>query len=271
MAVSTPLKLSGQQALELALRVVRTVLNTTAITAPPDLWLLRQVLATLKAAGIIEPLLNGSPVDPSQDSYGLDPRELTVDLSFLMSRGYLVSSQAGITLSSHSSAEEAFKSICPVPHGSLTHHWSTLFEGQPCPGELTDALSSLPTAPIESERRSHWMANWSEIETGFRLVPIILGLQRAGWTKEWVARGDLPPKCAARLDNEAGRQVGHILAQSGITQSADSHQLTQIGRRVLERGPGPFGIIEAYHPYMLQLHQILEKAEDRSTSLEPPM
>ena len=47
-------------------RVVRTVLRTAAVTAPPDLWLLRQVLGTHRSLGLLGPLLDGGELDPQQ-------------------------------------------------------------------------------------------------------------------------------------------------------------------------------------------------------------
>jgi hypothetical protein len=36
----------------------------------------------------------------------------------------------------------------------------------------------------------------------------------------------------------------------------DEGRLSPVGARMLERGPGPFGIIEAYHPYLAQLPKL---------------
>jgi hypothetical protein len=46
-----------------------------------------------------------------------------------------------------------------------------------------------------------------------------------------------------------------ILTLAGALDGAALHPL---GRRLLDRGPGPFGIIEAYHPYMTHAAAILQ-------------
>ena len=258
LEVSAPLNLSGQPALELGLRVVRTVLNSAAITAPPDLLMIRQVLSTLHEVGITTTLLDGKAITPERDSHGLDPRELTIDLSFLMSRGYLTDTGDGLALSNHPTAKQVFTATSPTPHGPLAESWSALFEGHAAPSPLLDALASLsPPAPDVGER-SHWMANWSEIETAYRLVPLVLGLQRSGWAQDWAKNDALSEERAAILDSEAGKVAHQILASAGVTRSATSTQLTETGRRTLDRGAGPFGIIEAYHPYMHALGEILQ-------------
>ncbi|MEC9466745.1 MAG: hypothetical protein VX834_13225 [Myxococcota bacterium] len=259
LQVSQSLKLSGQPALELALRVVRTVLNSAAITAPSDLWLLRQVLATLLETGITERLIRGDTIRPDDDDHGLDPKELAVDLSFLMSRGYLIAHDDGMALSAYPQAERVFSQLSPVPHGPLAQSWASFFQGNRPSPTLTEAIPSLQPPTLEKFERNHWMASWYDIETGYRLVPLVLGLERAGWTQDWDTDGSLSEQRRATLASDAGRAALSILAAAGIIDSMDTLTLTPTGKRVLERGAGPFGIIEAYHPYMTQLPAILSR------------
>ncbi len=90
-------------------------------------------------------------------------------------------------------------------------------------------------------------------------MPIILGLRAAGHTAALGAgqptRGrDLAPKHAS-----VARAALHVLALAGTVDEDDSHCFhpTPIGQRVFRRGPGPFGIIEAYHTYIRNLEPIL--------------
>ena len=68
-----------------AARVVRQVINTAAITAPPDLWLLRRVLSALATEGLLKRLGRRHTLVP--EDTGLRPEELRIDLDFLVSRG----------------------------------------------------------------------------------------------------------------------------------------------------------------------------------------
>ena len=59
---------AGPDALEnlaAAQRVVRQVVMTAAITAPPELWLLRHVLAALDRVGVSDRLLAGEVLHPT--------------------------------------------------------------------------------------------------------------------------------------------------------------------------------------------------------------
>ena len=66
-----------------AVRVVRQVVLTAAITAPPDLWLVRQVVGHLASEGWLERLATGVERVPE----ALEP-----DITLLMARGYVVRS-----------------------------------------------------------------------------------------------------------------------------------------------------------------------------------
>ena len=80
---------------ERAVKVIGQVVNTAAITAPTDLWLLRHVLAALHGLGLVTRWLDGETVHA--DEVGALTREVTIDLVFLLSRGVLVKTGKPIT------------------------------------------------------------------------------------------------------------------------------------------------------------------------------
>lgn len=101
------------------------------------------------------------------------------------------------------------------------------------------------------ERQNHWMPAVEEIELGWLLLPVALGLRAAGLAP--------PPEGAvleaaalapARQDLAAGAL--RILDAAGWARSAGDARarVTALGARGLARGPGPFGIIETYHGYL---------------------
>lgn len=208
-----------------AVRVVRQVVNTAAVTAPPDLWLLRHVFAALHAVGILELLRRGAAVVP--EATELDPRELDIDLQFLLSRGYLMRRGDGYRLAENTHAHRAAEVLgsLPVPAGASIL-WRRRIRGEAVP-----ELARLAEVPTQRPREPGlWVATPEEIDLGYRLVPLLVAL-----------RGESPEMDLDRVPPE-GRA---ILAAAGMSE------------RLRRRGPGPFGIIEAYHPYMAALPRIL--------------
>ena len=196
-------------------RVVRQVVRTAAVTAPPDLWLLRGVVDALSRRGTLQALAE-RVVEPDGD--------LAIDLRFLLSRGYLVRSGTGYRLAEHRHAQDLLK--LPLMEGS--HHgvpaWEAALKGGP-PVPLPERVDS-PRQP------GLWCATVDEIVRGHALVPLVLAVRKTGV--------DRLPDCAEEL-----------LQICGATGP--------LRERVLSRGPGPFGIIEAYHPYLDQLPRILDE------------
>lgn len=223
-------------------RVVRQVVRSAAVTAPPDLWLTRHIVAALSTVGVLGRLASGETVVPGDDP-SLRADELAIDLRFLLSRGWLVRAGQGYRLASHAHARQlSLLGPIPLPAGVSTL-WQRALSGTPVP-EL-DLLDPERVTVSQDRHPGLWSATAWEIELGYRLVPLIVALRAAS---EDMDLSRLPP-------------VGHrILDAAGV------------GARVLERGPGPFGIIEAYHPYMAALPTVLRSGRgavhvDRSTNI----
>jgi hypothetical protein len=224
------IEVAGESA-ERAARVVRQVVRTAAITAPPDLWLLRHVLGALAEVGMVERLLRGEAVVPEES--GLDARELRIDLRLLCGRGYVVRDGDAFFAASGRVARAALAAARPV-EGScgLATVWAAAFRGEreaPAFGALPDAAS----------RGDTWVAGPNQVELGARLLPLVVGLASAGV--------DDPSGCAPAIE---------ILEAAGLWRDGAP---TLLGRRVLRRGAGPYGIIEAYHPYLDRLVELLRR------------
>jgi hypothetical protein len=226
---------------EEAAMVVRQVVNTAAITAPPDLWLLRQVLGTLRELGLLERLARGEVIVLSHEP--LAAAELEIDFQFLLGRGYLARSGKGYRCADHRIAARVMQQVGPVDFpADLSEAWAEHFAGAPAGQTLRSFAHDLPS--IEPRETGHWSATPEEIEIGYRLVPVVLGLRRAERIEGLLA-GEEIPELAEPVLHAAGA------VRDGV--------LTSIGERLLRRAPGPFGIIEAYHPYMAALPTILRK------------
>jgi hypothetical protein len=198
-----------------AARVVRQVVRTAAITAPPDLWLLRGVLDGLARSGDLKRLAEGVVVPDA---------ELRIDLSFLLARGYLVRAGAGYRLADHSHA----RGLLSLPVLEQSNHQVPAWEAALAGG----APVAMPPRVDSPREPGLWSATADEILLGHALVPLVLAVRKTG--------AEALPDCAEEL-----------LQACGATG--------QLRDRVLGRGPGPFGIIEAYHPYLDALPRILRE------------
>ena len=150
--------------------------------------------------------------------------ELHIDLRFLLARGYLVRSGEGYRLAEHAHARGLL--ALPLLEGPAHRvpAWEAALAGGPAP-----AFPELVQSPRQP---GLWCATAEEIQRGHALVPLVLALRRSPVE-------ELPPAAERLL--EACGAVG------------------ELRERVLNRGPGPFGIIEAYHPYLAALPRILNE------------
>lgn len=243
-----------------AAKVLRQVVMTAAITSPPDLWLIRFVVAALHDVGLAEPLLAGETVHPA--ACGLYENEVRVDLRFLLSRGLVTRSGEAFRLSSHRHATRVLSEL-PALEESDRVRLSSLWER----ASLGEKLSA-PETELLLEQCRHfetldatrepglWMPTPWEVELGFRLVPLVVGLQASASLPE-ILRGQRSIDALCAASPEASAVAASLLQRAGLWSIEEG--LGPVGRRVLERGPGPMGIIEAYHPYMTQLPRILQQ------------
>lgn len=256
-----------------AARVVRGCVLTAAITAPSDLWLLRHVVGALRSVGVVDRLLHGEAIDPARcdvqhqgAQVSADPRELEADLVLLLSRGLVDSTIHGLfVVPSHPRARRALERTGPRPPWSsgISRAWRDAFLGKELAPDERAALVELGNAAprrgrgVEGEPAT-WVPSAEEIEGGARLLPVVLGLRAAGH-HERLARGAvLSAADTAPHDPDVGAAALRILEATGVVVPCpDGVVATDTGRRVAEKGAGPMGIIEAYHPYMDKLEDIL--------------
>lgn len=119
---------------------------------------------------------------------------------------------------------------------------------------LTEVVGS-PIGPTPHAPPA-WVATPEDLEIGYRLVPLVLGLRAAGRVPALLDAGTVDRASLAPLPQVLADGALGVLAAAGwITEDG---LLTAVGRRGFERGPGPFGIIEAYHTYLAVLPRIWE-------------
>ena len=262
------------ESLRRATRVVRQVVNTAAVTAPSTLWLLRHILSTFSRLGLCERLLNDEVITPG-GCPPLQSEELRVDLNFLLGRAYLVRSGEGVRLGENHSARRVIGEATPLPDhipASLTAPWAAAFRGEAL--SEADAAILLEVAadpPTVAEREAgRWAALPEEIEVGYRLVPMVLGLWASGRLEALLEAGNVIAQTLVPGHSALGHAAQQVLQAAGSID-ADG-RWTSVGRRLMTRGVGSFGIIEAYHPYMGQLDRVLHSGRgavhvQRSTNI----
>ena len=252
-------------------KVARQVVRTAAITAPPDLWLLRHVLGFLAELGLNERLLAGEAIYPASCRVRvdgvereLDAQELETDFNLLLSRGVVEQYDESYRLAGHPRARLLLESIQPIPAGRpipITPLWRRLFAGEELdPGELEVLLDLAFTTPrpVQHGAPNHWLASPDEVRLGYRLVPLVLGLRAAERTSELKAGAKIRPSAWSQIHPLPAAGALEILSAAGWTARAGEHySITPLGARGFARGPGPFGIIETYHAYMAAGARIL--------------
>jgi len=231
------------------LAVVRQVLRTATVTAPPDLWLLRHVLSALARTGWIERLTAGVRAVPA----ALDP-----EVGLLLGRGYVVrTGEGGVRWAEEPTARRVL-AVDPLPAdrpADLSWRWAGALAGDPAPVDLLLSVAA-PPVPSAPHPPPAWIATPEDLEIGYRLVPLLLGLRAAGRIAALLDRGAIDPAALAPLPAALASAAISVLGAAGW-MAADG-TLTGLGRRGLERAPGPFGIIEAYHGYAAALPRIWE-------------
>jgi len=248
-------------------RVIRQVIRTASITAPPSLWLARYVIEGLRRVGLGDQLLSGATLNPFE--IGLTPGESETDLCFLTVLGILDRHEKGFRLTPSLRARRLFVDLpsLPVDHkADLAAVWSMAFGGKTLTTLQRDQLliAVERVSVRKNQTQETHCPTLEEVLLGHQLVPIVLGMQVGGVCGRWLELdGALSIQNLIPGDMELSERISDVLRCSGICEGEEALVLTPIGQRVLERGPGPFGIIEAYHPYMDALSQILESGRGR--------
>lgn len=274
--------LDGEQAeaIRRACRVVRQIVNTAAVTAPSGLWLLRLVLGAFSDLGLSARLLQGEAIYPEHchaEGRPLSARELEIDLHFLLALGMVEQYDNSYRVAGHPTVRWVLESVTPLPPevpASATQAWRRLFGGEPLADGDEAALRTLGHAPPARStfEQTHWTPFPAEIELGYRLVPLVLGLRACdvspGLTEG--TRVSPPQLCADRPElaaaglrvlSAAGWVEPDTVRDPAATEAV--FRVTPLGARGFARGPGPFGIIETYHPYMTRARDLLLESETR--------
>ena len=255
LAISSDVSPDDHQHLQRSLKVVGNMAKTAGVTAPPDLWIMRQILSVHKIVGIVDHLLTGGIVTPEFSPAGtkLSAEQLAYDLSFLHARGIIDRQGEGYQLSSLPQVHSLFERLQPIdlklPDGILPLVEKSVT--QALGKDETYLMTQVFQFAANYEKRQGWVAGLYEVELGFRVLPLVLALRTKGFTsqlQQGKAVKDVVPQLLDCLDQ--------TLKMAGYVDPAG--WVTELGERVFMRGPGPFGIIRAYHGYTSSLEQLLK-------------
>lgn len=256
-----------------ACEVVRRIVQTSAITAPPDLWLMRHILGVHAELGLTERLLAGEAIDPHYcptniegEKVLLDTEQLAIDLHFLLARGIVEQYDDSFRIAGHPRAAQLLQQLGPVPASHAIPAaplWARLFDPQktlePEHASALEILGATAPARRADTAQNHWIPTLCEVQIGYLLVPVVLGLRAAQRTDALRAGVELTPGVLSEDAPRSARWALKILDAAGWVNpcGADVWRVSALGARGFSRGPGPFGIIQTYHPYMAQAREIL--------------
>jgi hypothetical protein len=169
----------------------------------------------------------------------------------------------GFRIAGHPRVRDLFLRIGPLPAripANVTSLWRLLFTGKVLSNEALEVLLDLGQGArrrIETAQ-NHWIADRDELGLGYRLLPIVLGLRASGRTQALAETAAVRPEEWSRPHPVVAAAALEVLTASGwMRREGESYKVTASGARGFSKGPGPFGIIETYYPYMQRAREIL--------------
>lgn len=254
-----------------ACKVVEQIVFTATVTAPPSLWLARHLLGSYQELGLLQRLLAGQAIYPehcrTEDGVSLSSRELNTDLLFFLSLGLVEQYDDSYRIAGHPRARRIFEAVDAVPlRDDPTKTWLRLFQGETLGADDKEALlqQGFSVAPRLSLQQNHWLPTLAEIELGYRLVPLVLGMRAAGLTTMVACGRELKGSDLSAESPVCGASALEVLTAAGwCERQGEGYRVTRVGERGLARSPGPFGIIHTYHPYMTRAKEILREGKGK--------
>jgi len=242
-----------------AIKVLRTVVYTAGVTAPTDLWILKHVLSAHQNLGTLSWLLDGHTIIPEAygPEHGLEVDQLRSDLHFLHARGYLNKGDDDFSGPHMEEIAAILREVQPIENHFNVDMVPVLVDwlsGGRQYAENEEFLKAWLKVDAEKFTTGSWIANLHQIELGYRLVPLVIALRLLDITESLTLGARIN-----ELDVNLMPELEALMCNAGLVCEG---VVTQLGARVFERGPGPFGIIGAYHGYLMNREALLDATAD---------
>lgn len=225
-----------------SLAVLKRVTLTAAVTSPSDLWLLRQLFSSYQQINLSDYLIEKKSFDIESiaKEKNLNIDVLKYDFDFLASRGYL-KKEKNIYQILESSYFTDFVSLDEFTPRNMVYPIVQYFVGSSNDKDMVENFFSYKKNNKQSQ---NWVASYHHIQIGFRLLPLVLAaryLELHSQFKEGT------PLSSIAIKLSKGMKL--LLNDAGVLKK-DGQHISLLGERIFSRGPGPYGIIHAYHSYM---------------------
>jgi hypothetical protein len=232
-----------RSSLKKSIAVLKNIVHSAAICAPPDHWILKHILSNHARVGLLTLFQDGSFVDKQElsEKFGFEERHLGWDLAFLRCRGYLRSRGARYALARHFQAVDLFQESRALPDEflcDLVEPIANVLSGKASDPEF-QLVQRFYDYPDSQHQPRSWHADSFQVNVGYRLVPTILALHSLQLATT-----------VLETNIERFPMIRKVLVDAGTLEEG---RFTPLGLRILQRGPGPFGIIHAYVPSMREL------------------
>ena len=243
-----------------AVKVLETVVGTAGVTAPPDLWLLRLLFHCHEKSGLLAAFREGGcRSDELCEQQGFLSNDLNWDLHFMLSRGLIdrVDDQLWVW-QDRPWVQQILEENWVLRDGVTTFDWVEIM-GEALQGrEPESGFMQIPpfVYPDIFKQAENWTPGTREVHQGASLVPLVLAIRL---TPQWSDMVEGTPlnslfpnalPCISKFLNDVG------FLKNGL--------VTSLGLRAIKRGPGPYGIIHAYYPYLEQRLALLQKDQSGS-------
>ena len=257
-----PMDEEAASSVQRAIKVLQTIAFTAGITAPSDLWILKHVLSAHHRLGTLQWLLDGHTIIPDEYAlqHNLNGARLSSDLHFLHARGYVNKGDgdfSGPYLQEVIGILHAVEPIETEDNHNMVPSLVDWLSGRDTSSELQSKLERWLKINLEHQPTGSWIASAYQIELGYRLMPLVLALRVMDLTSTLVEGQDMSAHVASLIP-----EMTDLFTKAGLLEKG---AVTRLGARVFERGPGPFGIIGAYHTYLDHLEELLTESADVKT------
>lgn len=240
-----------------ALEVLQRVILTASVTSPPDLWVFRQLISTLLTSQLDQYVAKGGWIDLEEISKeeGYELKQLQYVFGFLYSRGHFdYRSEKGRAL--YVVRDLSFYNQCRPLETEITRNAIPMLSNFLKNGDQAAVVDQFLSMELSNVPPLSWVPSWDEIEIGYRMTPLVLAIRNLDRNRDFTFGTNILSQ-----DLKFSNTMLFLLKKSGAID--EDHLVTHLGERMFLRGPGPYGIIHAYYPYM-EKHLELLKSEKGS-------